>query len=155
MVRVRPYQASDGAAFKALNLAWIEQLFAVEPSDLHQLENPQATIIDKGGAVLIAEADGEIVGTAGLVVGHEAGTLELVKMSARADLQGKGIGKALMQACINEARAIGAQRIWLESNRKLDAALALYRKSGFRELGGDELTPSPYGRCDIQMVLEL
>ena len=81
--------------------------------------------------------------------------LELVKMSARTDLRGKGIGKALMSACVVAAREMGATRIWLESNRKLDAALGLYRAAGFRELACEEQTPSPYSRCDIQMVLNL
>ena len=155
MIRVRDFQPEDGPAFKALNLAWIEQLFAVEPSDLEQLDNPQAAIIDRGGRVLIALLDGEPVGTAGLAAGHSEGTLELVKMSARADLRGQGIGKALMAASIEAAREMGAQRIWLESNRQLKAALGIYRAAGFRELAGDEITPTPYSRCDIQMVLEL
>lgn len=155
MVHIRKFRPSDAEAFKALNLAWIEQLFAVEPSDLVQLDDPQGMIIGKGGRVLIAELEGEPVGTAGLLAGHQEGTLELVKMSARTDLRGKGIGKALMAASVEAAREMGAKRIWLESNRKLDAALGLYRAAGFRELTGDELTPSPYGRCDIQMVLDL
>ena len=36
-----------------------------------------------------------------------------------------------------------------------EAALALYRKTGFRELSGDELTPTPYDRCNCQMLLDL
>ncbi|MEQ8556794.1 MAG: GNAT family N-acetyltransferase [Henriciella sp.] len=155
MVRVRPYAPADAAAFKSLNLAWIEQLFDIEPSDLAQLDDPQTVIIDAGGCVLMAEIEGEPVGTAGLVRGHEPGVLELVKMSARADLRGKGVGKALMSACVTAARDMGASRIWLESNRKLDAALGLYRAAGFRELACGEETPSPYSRCDIQMVLDL
>ena len=154
-VSVRKFRVGDEAAFKALNLAWIEPMFSVEPSDLAQLDNPQAQIIDRGGQVLIAEVDGIPVGTAGLVAAHETGKLELVKMSARQDLRGTGIGKALMAACIETARDMGACCIWLESNRKLDAALGLYRASGFRELSAEELTDTPYSRCDIQMVLDL
>lgn len=155
MLRVRDFQPEDGPAFKALNLAWIEQLFTVEPSDLAQLNDPQTNIIDKGGRVLIAELDGEPVGTAALVVSHQPGTLELVKMSARQDLRGHGIGKALVMSCLKFARDMKAERIWLESNRKLEAALGLYRAAGFRELACGEETPSPYSRCDIQMVYEL
>ena len=155
MIRVRDFQPSDAAAFKALNLAWIEPMFSIEPSDLAQLDDPQTTIIARGGRVLIAELDGVAVGTAGLVWSHEPGTLELVKMSARTDLRGQGIGKSLMDACVTAAREMKAKRIWLESNRKLEAALGLYRAAGFRKLACDEQTPSPYSRCDIQMVLAL
>lgn len=155
MIRVRDFQPEDGPAFKALNLAWIEPLFGVEASDLAQLDDPQSTIIDKGGRVLIAILDGEPVGTAGLVWSHEPGTLELVKMSAREDLRGQGIGKALVMSCMKYGRDMKAKRLWLESNRKLDAALGLYRAAGFRELSCEAQTASAYSRCDIQMVLEL
>ena len=155
MITIRPFTPSDTAAFHDLNVAWIEQYFAVETSDRAQLERPNETILAAGGRILIADLDGEAVGTVALIPGHGEATLELAKMSAREDLHGQGIGKKLMQAAIDTAREIGARRIWLETNRKLDAALALYEKSGFRELTGDELTATPYDRCNCQMVLDL
>ena len=152
---VRDYTPNDAAAFRDLNLAWVEAFFTVEDEDRAQLEDPQTHILDKGGAILIAEYEGEAVGTVGLVPGHGDGVLELIKMSARSDIQGKGIGRALMDAAIEKSRAMGASKIWLETNTKLEAALALYRKSGFRELTGDEVTSTPYDRCNCQMLLDL
>lgn len=152
---VRDFVEADAAAFRDLNLAWVEKYFTVEPEDRAQLDDAQTHILDRGGAILIAELEGDVVGTAGLVPGHEAGVLELIKMSARSDVQGRGIGRALMDASVAKARAMGASKIWLETNTKLAAALALYRKAGFRELSGDELSASPYDRCNCQMVLEL
>ena len=152
---VRDYTPNDAAAFRDLNLAWVEAFFTVEDEDRAQLEDPNTHIFDKGGAILIAEYKGEAVGTVGLVPGHGDGVLELIKMSARSDIQGKGIGRALMDAAIEKAREMGASQIWLETNTSLEAALALYRKSGFRELTGDELTPTPYDRCNCQMLLDL
>lgn len=154
-VIVREYTAEDAAAFRDLNLAWVEAFFTVEAEDRAQLEDPQTHILDPGGAILIAEYNGEAVGTAGLVPGHGEGVLELIKMSARTDVQGKGIGRALMEAAIAKSRDMGAAQIWLETNTKLAAALALYRKVGFRELTGDEVTPTPYDRCNCQMLLDL
>ena len=155
MITIRPYTSADAAAFRALNLAWIEPAFEIEPSDWGQLDDPETHIIGKGGCILLADLGGETVGTVGLVPSHEEGTLELVKMSARSDLRGQGIGKALMVAALDMAREMGAKRIWLETNSGLDAALGLYRKTGFRELSGDELTATPYDRCNCQMVLDL
>ncbi|MEO1553646.1 MAG: GNAT family N-acetyltransferase, partial [Pseudomonadota bacterium] len=129
--------------------------FTVEAEDRAQLDDPQTHILGKGGAILMAELNGETVGAVGLVPGHGAGVLELIKMSARDDVKGQGIGRALMNAAIEKARDMGASKIWLETNTKLAAALALYRKSGFRELTGDDLTPTPYDRCNCQMVLEI
>jgi len=155
VVTVRDYHPGDAAAFRDLNLAWVEAFFTVEAEDRAQLEDPQTHILSKGGAILMADLDGEPVGTVGLVPGHGEGVLELIKMSARSDIQGKGVGRALMDAAIDKARDMGARAIWLETNTKLAAALALYRKSGFRELSGDELTATPYDRCNCQMILDL
>ena len=154
-VTVRDFRPSDADAFRDLNLAWVESFFTVEPEDRAQLEDPQTHILDKGGAILIADLSDETVGTVGLVPGHRDDVLELIKMSARSDLHGKGIGRALMDAAVDKARAMGANQIWLETNTKLAAALALYRKSGFRTLSGDELTATPYDRCNCQMLLDL
>lgn len=154
-VIVRDYRSEDADVFRDLNLAWVEEYFSVEPEDRAQLEDPQTHILEKGGAILIAEYDGEPVGTVGLVPGHGEGILELIKMSARTDVQGKGIGRALMEAAVSKSRQMGASKIWLETNTKLAAALALYRKAGFRELSGDEVTPTPYDRCNCQMLLDL
>ena len=154
-ILVRDYQAQDAAVFRDLNLAWIEAHFSVEPEDRAQLEDPKAHILDQGGASLIATLKDEAVGTVGLVPGHEDRVLELIKMSARQDLRGVGIGRALMDAAIVQARQMSARSIWLETNSVLDAALALYRKSGFRELSKDEQTPTPYDRCNCQMILDL
>lgn len=154
-IHVRDYAAADASVFRDLNLAWVEQYFTVEAEDRAQLEDPRTHILDKGGAILIAEFSGEAVGTVGLVPGHGDDVLELIKMSARSDIRGKGIGRALMNAAVEKAREMGASKIWLETNTSLDAALALYRKSGFRELTGDEFTSTPYDRCNCQMILDL
>lgn len=154
-VIVRPFQGSDAIAFRALNLAWIERYFTVEASDRAQLDDPGTHIIGKGGRILMADLAGEAVGTVALIPGHDADTVELIKMSAREDVRGQGIGRALMDAAIAAAHDMGARHIWLETNKTLDAALALYRKSGFRELTGEELTVTPYDRCNCQMVRDL
>ena len=154
-MNVRDYTPQDAKAFHDLNMAWVSKYFTVEAEDRAQLEDPQTYILDKGGAILIAEYEGEAVGTVGLVPGHGEGVLELIKMSARSDIQGKGIGRALMDAAVEKSREMGAQQIWLETNTSLEAALALYRKSGFRELTGDELPPTPYDRCNCQMLMDL
>lgn len=152
---IRAYRTEDAPAFRALNLAWIEAHFTVEPEDLAQLDDPHGHILAKGGRILIAEEEGEAVGTLGLVPAHEPGTLELIKMAVRADQQGRGIGMALMQAAIAAAREMGARRIWLETNASLKPALAVYRKAGFRVLEQAEWTATPYSRCNCQMEMRL
>jgi GNAT superfamily N-acetyltransferase len=82
----------------------------------------------------------------------EDGGFELAKMAVAPGAKGKGIGLLLGQACIDKARALGAGRVYLESNTKLRPAISLYHKLGFRKIAGP---PSPYERCNIQMELRL
>lgn len=152
---IRPFQPSDRAAFKELNLAWINQYFTIEPEDIAQLEHPEATILDKGGCILIAEQDAEVVGTTGLIPAHRDDTVELVKMAVKPGLRGGGIGQALMNAALSTAREMGASTIWLETHTSLKAAKALYEKAGFVELPEADWVKSPYSRCNCQMRLSL
>lgn len=152
MLIVRAFQPQDAAAFRDLNVAWIEEFFTVEPSDRNQLNDPEGAILAKGGRILIAELDGAAVGTAALIPDGQ-GMVELAKMSARADLRGSGVGKALMAAALATAREMGAHAIWLETNSVLKAALHLYRTHGFRD--DTEAEPSLYARCDVQLILDL
>ena len=67
---IRPYQAADQSAFASLNLAWIEEYFGTEPEDRRQLDDPQRAILDKGGAIFVAELNGKVVGT-GAMIPHQ------------------------------------------------------------------------------------
>ena len=159
-VTTRLYQPADRQAFIDLNRDWIEEYFVVEDSDREQLEELEVSILGKGGRIVIAELAGEVVGTGAILPPHHdpgdgRNWLEIVKMAARKDLRGKGIGRAVLDALIAEGRSMGADAIWLETNGDLKAAIRLYERSGFRHLGADGLWPTPYARCNVQMVLEL
>ena len=160
-VTTRLYQASDRQAFIDLNRDWIEEYFvALEESDREQLEELEASILDKGGRIIVATIDDRVVGTGAILPPpHDPGDgrkwLEIVKMAARKDVRGQGIGQAVMDALIAEGRSMEADAIWLETNADLKAAIRLYERSGFRHLGSDDLWPTAYARCNVQMVLEL
>ncbi|OAO01902.1 GNAT family N-acetyltransferase [Parasphingorhabdus sp.] len=156
----RRYRPADRQAFIDLNRDWIEEYFALEQSDREQLEGLEASILGKGGQIMVATLDDIVVGTGAILPPHhEPGDgrkwLEIVKMAAQKDVRGQGIGRAVLDSLVAEARAIGADAIWLETNGDLKAAIHLYEKSGFRHLAADELWPTPYARCNVQMVLEL
>ncbi|WP_425410412.1 ribosomal protein S18-alanine N-acetyltransferase [Hyphococcus sp.] len=46
-----------------------------------------------------------------------------------------GLGRALLRAVITTARSGGAEKIYLEVDKKNEAALALYERAGFRAIG--------------------
>ena len=149
---ITEYQSGHRDDFKRLNVAWIEKYFALEPHDLEQLEHPEM-ILEEGGFIFFALYENQVVGTCALVKTHNENTYELVKMAVDGQFQGRQIGKKLGLAAIGKARAAGAARMVLESNRRLVPAIELYKKLGFREV--EMPADSPYERADIRMVLDL
>ncbi|MEH6702946.1 GNAT family N-acetyltransferase [Parasphingorhabdus sp.] len=159
-VTTRRYRAGDRQAFIELNRDWIEEYFVLEESDREQLEELETSILGKGGQIIVALLDDMVVGTGAILPPHhDPGDgrkwLEIVKMAARKDARGQGIGRKVLEALIGEGRAMGADAIWLETNAGLKAAIRLYERCGFQHLSDDDLWPTPYARCNVQMTLHL
>lgn len=68
--------------------------------------------------------------------------------------RGRGVGRALVQACMDRARELGATRMVISTENRMDAARQLYAGLGFRPLPERDWSPVP----DVQLrcfVLEL
>src|SRR6185503_10624108 len=150
-VTIVDYEPGYKQAFKELNEQWITRYFKMEASDYKYLDYPEENILDQNGVILFALAGGKPVGTCALVETGEQ-VFELAKMAVADEAKGKGIGYLLGQAAVERARALGAKKLFLESNTRLDPAISLYQKLGFRRIFGQ---PSPYERSNIQMKLIL
>jgi GNAT superfamily N-acetyltransferase len=157
-VRIVGYSTSrpdHREAYRALNLAWIEQHFVVEPRDRLELDDPERRILAHGGRIFMAEREGpagvEVLGTCA-ILREPDGAYELAKMAVRDSARGLGVGRSLGETAIDFARAAGAPRIELLSNRALEPAIALYQALGFVEV---PLPKNDYARANIKMVLEL
>jgi ribosomal protein S18 acetylase RimI-like enzyme len=150
-VQVVDYEPRYRDAFRRLNEAWISRYFQIEDADRKALTAPQAHILDKGGHILVALLDDRPVGVCALMRLGD-GSYELAKMAVAPEAQGRGIGWLLGRAAVARAKALGARRVYLESNTVLKPAIALYHKLGFRKIVGP---PSTYARCNIQMELRL
>ncbi|MEL6942744.1 MAG: helix-turn-helix domain-containing GNAT family N-acetyltransferase, partial [Bacteroidota bacterium] len=152
-VEIIPYQATHQTAFKALNEEWISTYFKMEEADYKALDHPQTYILDQGGHIFVALYRGEPVGTCALLaMENQEHDFELAKMAVSPSVQGKGIGYLLGQKVAEQARILGAKKLYLESNTKLKPAIKLYEKLGFVKVSG---YPTPYSRCNIQMELVL
>jgi putative acetyltransferase len=151
MVTIALFEEKYAAAFKALNLVWLEQYNLTEEADLQMLNHPQEVIIDKGGIIFLALLNDEVVGTAALIKEHN-GVYELAKMSVAPLHQGKGISRQLLQACLQQAKQWQATEVQLYSNSQLKAALGLYESMGFTYM---PLENSPFVTADIKMQLLL
>ena len=67
-------------------------------------------------------------------------------------MRGLGVGRALGEATIAHARAIGARRVELYTNSSLTPAITLYRALGFVDVA---VGKTDFVRADVHMVLDL
>lgn len=149
---IREFSDELAGSFREINAQWIETMYRMEPADLDVLEHPRERIIEPGGAILFVEADG--VGVIGTCALRKTGDrqFELTKMGVLEAARGVKAGEYLLEAAIARAESLGAERLYLLSNRKSAAAIHLYEKLGFvhdadilREFG------VRYERCDVAM----
>lgn len=138
-------------AFSDINRGWVEEFFVVEPEDAAMFDNPKA-LIDDGGMIFFGRLEGMIVGVIGLL-NMGGGVYELSKMGVVPGNRGKGIGRKLGKRLISHARRIGAKKLYIASNRKLEQAIILYKSLGFVETepGRD----ARYARADITLEMPL
>jgi GNAT superfamily N-acetyltransferase len=153
-VEIRPFEPGDETAFRELNEAWIAGNFEVEEADWKVLNDPVGQIIQRGGALLMAVQDGVAIGTCALLAMGD-GAFEVAKMTVSEERRGLGIGKKLLTQVIVYARASGAKRLYLETNRKLQSAIHVYEALGFQHLPPERVHPSPYARANVYMELML
>lgn len=113
--------------------AYLKKSFSRE-IQFHELSAPE-------NIFLIAELESSLVGFAQLIMDsgeeslHGTKTLELRRIYASQEYLGKGVGKELMSASIQEARQRGCDSIWLGVWEKNPRAISFYRKWGFQEVG--------------------
>lgn len=146
-MEIIPFRKELAPFFRALNEAWLQKYFYVEPKDVEVLGDPQTNIIDQGGHIFFARQGEEIVGTFALIP-EEHGVFELGKMAVKEEYQGKQIGNKLLQHCLEQAAVLGATKVILYSNTKLGPAIHLYQKYGFVEV---PMGTSEYKRSNIKM----
>jgi ribosomal protein S18 acetylase RimI-like enzyme len=148
-VDILGFEPELAAAFRDLNVEWLDRYFRVEPIDATILGNPAEHVVAGGGEILFARVQGEIVGTVALKH-HGDGVFELTKMAVTSGFQGGGIGRKLALACIEEFRVRKGRKLYLESHSSLEAALALYESLGFAH--AEPPQASEYERADVYMI---
>ena len=119
-----------------------------------ELANPEMT-------TLLAEVDGQLAAyaqvRANAVPDCVRGTepLELWRFYVAAPWHGRGIAHALMMGVEMEARARGAQTLWLGVWERNERAKSFYRKCGFADVGSQVFVLGTDAQTDRIMVRSL
>ncbi|MFD1874597.1 GNAT family N-acetyltransferase [Hymenobacter bucti] len=156
-ITIRPIAPGDNAALARAIRETLTEYGAAKPGTafydeatdhLYELFSQTAR-----SAYFVAERDGEVLGGGGIFPTENlpADTVELVKLYLLPAARGRGVGKALIQQCLEAARAAGYARVYLETTAELTQAIPLYERLGFTYLQ-EALGNSGHFGCQIWMI---
>jgi putative acetyltransferase len=156
---IRKIKQEDNAAIAAIVKQVMEE-FNADPKttvlgdpSLHTMfQNYQ----QPGAIYYVVEIDNKIIGGCGIrkLDGADNSICELQRMFLLPETRGKGIGKKLIELCINDAKHFNYKKIYLESLKQMSGAIFLYEKSGFKRIS-QPLGNTGHGGCDVNMILGL
>ena len=133
---VRAVTRDDNAALAGLLREVMEEFGAAGAgSSIHdpELQDMASAYAAAGSAYFVVEHDGRLVGGGGFgpLAGGAPEVCELRKMYLRAEARGHGLGRAMLARCLEAARQIGYQRMYLETRQNMSEARRLYEHRGF------------------------
>ncbi len=104
----------------------------------------------------VVEVDGVVLGGAGFapLAGGPDDVCELRKMYFLPVIRGRGLGGALLDRVLDEARAAGFARCYLETLGSMQAARRLYVEKGFAPLEAPMGATGHFG-CNAYMIRAL
>jgi putative acetyltransferase len=156
---IRPITSADDAAMAAVIRTVMPEFgadgpgFAIHDAEVDTLSSAYAA---PRSAYFVVERDGRVIGGGGVAPLESAApeVCELRKMYFLPEARGIGAGSAMMQRCLDAARAQGFRRCYLETLTGMDAAQTLYRRSGFTPLCAPMGGTGHHG-CDRYFIRDL
>lgn len=121
------------------------------------VEKQAMELADGTSIFLIAEIDGAPAGYAMMIHGSRSATvsgahpMEIARIYALREWIGRGVGAALMRACLEESAKRGCDTIWLGVWEHNPRAIAFYRKWGFVEVGTQPFQLGDDPQTDVVM----
>lgn len=136
---IRPIESRDNTAMAAIIRNVMPEFgadgpgFAIHDAEVDTMFEAYA---QPRSSYFVVERDGVVVGGGGVapLENAEPDMCELRKMYFLPQARGIGAGSAMMQRCLDAARTLGFTRCYLETLTGMDAAQALYKRSGFTPL---------------------
>lgn len=130
----RPFSPPDQTAAKQLILAGLAEHWGELDVSLNpDLNDIQTSYIDSGGAFIVVEADGKLVGT-GALLSEGEGVARIVRVSVAKDYRRGGLGREITDYLVMLARQMGCAKIVVETTDTWEPAIRLYQSYGFVEV---------------------
>jgi len=137
---VRPAQPADAEEVAVLQRAcWLSEAVANSTLDIPALSE-DADEVRRGFAqwqTWVVRSGGRLVGSVPARASPEIpGQWEIGRLMVAPDLQGRGIGRALL-AYAEAAAPAGTRRLWINTGTRSAANLRRYRRAGYRARPGE------------------
>jgi len=124
---LRPYRPTDFETLYRIDQACFPKQIAYGPGEL------RIYLHSDGSHCIVAEVGATI---AGFVLTERAGQVaHIVTLDVLEPYRRQSVGSLLLSAAEDEAAARGANRVYLETATTNHAAIALWKKHGYRETG--------------------
>ncbi len=151
MLCVEPARLTDAAAIESLVAYWADR------GDM--LHRPINEIYEAIRDFKVARLDGKVIGVGSLhIMGQDLA--EVRSLAVAHDAQMKGVGAAITAACLEEARALGLDRVFALTYKP-----GFFEKQGFRLANVMEFPEKVWNECvrcpfftnckEIAVVLDL
>jgi ribosomal protein S18 acetylase RimI-like enzyme len=151
-VRIRPARPGEYDEVGELVLAAYQTVPGYHAEPGYEADLRDAAHRAEVAVVLVAvDAEGRIQGAVTYVAGpdneyaewadQDAAGFRMLAVAPAA--QRRGVGEALVRACIDRARSEGRGRLVLHSTPSMTAAHRLYERHGFRRAPDRDFTPVP------------
>jgi ribosomal protein S18 acetylase RimI-like enzyme len=132
LVHIRPFALGDQTAARTLILAGLREHWGrLDPNLNPDLEDIAASYVAPGHVFFIAECGQTLAGSGALIIDGDSG--RIVRVAVHPQWRRRGIGRALVAALLEAARARGLACAWMETNDDWRGAIGLYRRCGFQE----------------------
>ena len=156
MVIIRDLQKEDNAALAKVVKDTLAEFGANHPNTVYY-DPTTDTLFEvfqtPRSKYFLAELNNKVVGGGGIYPtdGLSPDTCELVKMYLLPEARGLGLGRTLIEKCIEAAAENGFKKIYLETMPELKQALSVYEKFGFEYLKGP-MGNSGHTGCSLWML---
>ncbi len=138
---IRDFTRDDQDQVRALIQEGMRQRWGddFDPRCNTDTDDLQESYVERGGEIVVFEADGDLVATGSLVPqGSNDG--RILRMSVAGVRQGEGYGRRIVTELVERARRRGFVILHVETDTPWTDAVGFYADSGFTQVSRDEVS---------------
>ncbi len=139
------YSEKNKGDFERIWVNWLTNSMGIQPQDkdIEEVQNPVSNYIQSGGMAFYANNGDECIGVVS-VKKLNSTDYEFCKLVVDEKARGLGLGKKLVQKCIDYVKEVHGKNLYLQSFHKLKIAVNMYKGMGFKD------SPAPKGMLVVE-----